>query len=160
MRRIAAFAALIGAVVVLPPGAGAQTGGEASCAQKLDAQLRRFSEQCVKDLVSFTASLPKGEARIASEKDKFYVRLLRTENELGGETVSKQNFPYLKPETETALKALGWMPPDVEFGGFKRTFTDADVRSGTAAQDVVKTLEAFGLKAGDATSVSVSEMPK
>ena len=157
-RTIAAGTALI-AAVLLPPGAGAQTGGEA-CAQKLDAQLRRFSEQCVKDLVAFTASLPKGEARIASEKDKYYVRILRTENGLQGETVSKQNFPFLKPETETALKALGWTPPDVEFGGFKRIFAEPEVRSGSAALDVVKALQAYGIGPGEAVSVTVSEAEK
>lgn len=155
-RTAAAFIASI-AVAGFAWPAQAQTGNEASCGQKLDAQLRRFSEECVRDVVSFTASLPKGDARIASEADKYYVRILRGENGLGAETVSKQNLPYLKPETEVALKALGWTPPDVEFGGFKRSFTDADVRSGVAAEAVVRALETFGLKAGEATAVSVSE---
>lgn len=158
MRNIALLAALAAALSVNP--ARAQTGSEPSCAQKLDAQLRRFSEQCVKDLIGFTASLPKGQARIASEKEKYYVRILRTETGLEGETVSKQNFPFLKPETETALKALGWTPPDVEFGGFKRNFGESDVRSGSAAAEVVKALQAYGLTPGEAVSVTIGEGEK
>jgi hypothetical protein len=39
--------------------AGAQTGDAQSCAEKLTEQLRRFSQKCVSDVVTFVASQPK-----------------------------------------------------------------------------------------------------
>jgi hypothetical protein len=122
--------------------------------------LRRFNEQCLTEVVTFTGSLPKGSARIASEKDKYYVTVSRSGNGVEAESVSRQNFPYTKPETEQALKSLGWTPPEVEFGGFKRAFGDADVRSGSAAQEIAKALQAFGMKTGEAISVTVAEAEK
>lgn len=162
MRPRIAFAApfaafLAGTGGLLSPAAEAQTGEAASCAQRLDAQLRRLSEQCVQDLVGFTASLPKGNARIASEKDKYYIRLRHLENGLQAECVSKENFPYMKPDTEAQLKALGWTPPDVEFGGFKRSFTEADVRSGVVARALLEALRAYGMAPGEAISVTISQ---
>ena len=152
--RIAAAVLL---AMLLSSSAGAQTNSDTSCGQKLSEQLRRFNEQCLAELVTFTASLPKGNARIASEKDKYYVRLVRAGNELQGEAVSKQNLPFVKPETEDALKNLGWTPPEVEFGGYKRVFGEAEVRSGVAARELAKALQAYGLTAGEAISVTVAE---
>ena len=145
---------------LLASGAGAQTSSDTSCAQKLSEQLRRFNEQCVSEFVTFTASLPKGNGRIASERDKYYVRLVRAGEGLEAESVSRQNLPFVTREMEDALKALGWTPPDVEFGGYKRVFAAADVRSGTAAQEVVKALQAYGLSTGEAISITVSEADK
>lgn len=148
------------AAVILVGSAAAQTGDDTSCAQKLDQQLRRFNEQCVAQLVTFTESLPKGSARIASEKDKYYVSISRTGNGMQAESVSRQNFPYVKPETEQALKSLGWTPPEVEFGGFKREFGEGDVKSGSAAQEIAKALQAFGMTPGEAISVTAAETEK
>lgn len=155
-RRLAASAASV-AVVLLFGSASAQTGGDTSCAQRLDQQLRRLSEQCVAQLVMFTGSLPKGSARIASEKDKYYVSISRTADGVLAESVSRQNFPFMKPEIEQTLKALGWTPPDVEFGGFKREFAQGDVQSGGAAREIVKALQAFGIAPGEAISLTVAE---
>jgi hypothetical protein len=76
------------------------------------------------------------------------------------ESVSRQNFPYVKPETEQALKSLGWTPPEVEFGGFKREFGEGDVKSGSAAQEIAKALQAFGMTPGEAISVTAAETEK
>ena len=157
VKRAAAFLFFS---ALLASGADAQTNPDTSCAQKLSEQLRRFNEQCISELVTFTASLPKGSGRIASERDKYYIQLVRAGEGLEAESVSKQNFPYLKRETEDALKALGWTPPDVEFGGYKRVFEVADVRSGAAAQEVAKALQAYGLATGEAISITVTEADK
>ena len=153
-------AAVLLCSTLLASAAGAQTNPDTSCAQKLSEQLRRFNEQCISELVTFTASLPKGNGRIASERDKYYVQVVRAGDGLEAESVSRQNFPFVKRETEEALKALGWTPPDVEFGGYKRAFAAADVRSGTAAQEVAKALQAYGLTSGEAISITVTETDK
>lgn len=159
-RRVTIAVLVIAAMIARGEAAKAQTNDEASCAQKLTEQLRRINEKCIRDLVAFTASLPKGSARIASEKDRYYVDLSRAEDGLRGESVSKQNFAFMTAETQDKLKVLGWTPPDVEFGGFKRMFSNQDVQSGAAAQDVIKALEAYGMKTGEAISVSVAEGEK
>ena len=159
-RKSIVWAATIFALAAMGQTAGTQTTEEPSCAQKLTEQLRRFNEQCIGDLVTFTAALPKGVTRIASEKDKYYVELSTKENGLQGEAVSKQNYPFLTADTENKLKELGWTPPDVEFGGFKRLFGDQDLKSGRAAQAVVQALQAYGMKPGEAISVTVTEAAK
>ena len=145
------------ALLALASTAQAQTGSPNSCAERLDQQLRRFSEQCIGQVVGFVQTLPRGSATIASEQHKYYVKLSRTPNGLQAESVSRQNFPYLKPETEQALKSLGWTPPEVEFGGFKRVFSQQDLRSESAAQEIAKALQAFGLASGEAISLTVTE---
>lgn len=154
-RKVAALFCSIATALVLGTAARAQTGSGTSCAEQVDEQLRRFSEQCIGEVLTKTQALPNGSARIASEKDKYFIKLSRVPNGLEAESVSRQNDPYLKPETEQALKALGWTPPEVEFGGFKRRFGDADVRSGGAAREIVKAFQAFGLMPGEAISITV-----
>ena len=159
-RKSAVWAAAILVAAAMGPTADAQTAGEPTCAEKLTEQLRRFNEQCIGDLVTFTAAMPKGVTRIASEKDKYYVELSTKDNGLQGESVSKQNYPFLTAETESKLKDLGWTPPDVEHGGFKRMFGDQDVKSGRAAQAVIQALQAYGMQPGEAISVTVTEAAK
>jgi hypothetical protein len=155
-QKLAASIASLAAALALASAAMAQTGSDTSCAERSDQQLRRFNEQCIGQVLAFTETMPKGSATIASEKDKYYVKISRAGGGLQAESVSRQNFPYLKPETEQALKSLGWTPPDVEFGGFKREFGDQDVKSGGAAQEIAKALQAFGMMPGEAISITVA----
>lgn len=153
--RWAGALAIAGAVIAMAP-ASAQAPAE-SCGQTLTQQLRRLSEECIRDLMSYTASLPEGSATIFSEKDKYFVKLTKAGNGLQGEAVSKQNFPLMKDDTAERLKSLGWMAPDVEFGGFKKTFAEQDLRSGKAAKDVTNALQAYGMAPGEAISITVSD---
>lgn len=159
----AGFLAAIGMTAAGSPAsaqagpASTQAGDEASCGQKLTQQLRRFNERCVGEAMAFAATLPQGSATIYSEKDKYFVKLSKAGTGLQGEAVSKQNYPLMTDETAGQLKALGWMAPDVEFGGFKKTFSDQDIRSGAAAQEVAKALRAYGMAPGDAIALTVSD---
>ena len=84
-----ASAAVSGAAV-------AQQGDEASCAGTMTQQLRRFSEKCLSDLVTFVASQPDMTAKVYSEKEKYFVSVIRTGDGLLAEAVSKFNYPLMK----------------------------------------------------------------
>ena len=160
MIRVATFAskALMGALLVsglTPFAAGAQQAEGQSCAGTMTEQLRRFSEQCLSDLVSYVASGPKTRARILSEEDKYFIQLTRTPEGIEAEAASKVNFPLMKEGTEKALRGLGWQPPDNEAGGYKKRFAADAGASGAAAQDLAKALAAYGLAKGGAISLTV-----
>jgi hypothetical protein len=135
--------------------AHAQESDGPSCAEKMTEQLRRFSEKCVSDLVSYVASQPKMAARVASETEKFYVVLIRDADGLRAEAVSKFNFPFMKDDTANTLKELGWLPPENESANWKRHMGGDRIRTGAAAEDLTKTLMAYGLKNGQAITLTV-----
>jgi hypothetical protein len=150
--RIAVFAL---AGLALAPPAAAQTAEGQSCAGTMTEQLRRFSEQCLADLVAFVAAQPKAKARILSEADKSFIQLTRTPQGIEAEAASKVNFPLMKPGTEEALKNLGWQPPDNEAGGYKKRFTTNPGASAATADDLAKAFAAYGLARGAAISLTV-----
>jgi phage protein D len=55
------------APVTVSGAAVAQPGDDASCSGTMTQQLRRFSEKCLSDLVSFVASQPDMTANVYSE---------------------------------------------------------------------------------------------
>jgi hypothetical protein len=149
--------ALVAACFAGPPIALAQPVAGQGCGEALSEQLRRFNETCLRDLVAFVAAAPKASARVASEKDKIYIKLMKGERGLRAEAVSKANYPFMRDEAAAALKANGWSAPDNEFGDFWRLFSADDVRRGGAAQELEKALRAYGLSPGEALSVSASD---
>jgi hypothetical protein len=147
---------IVGALLLGSLPVRAQQPAESqSCSGVMTEQLRRFNEQCLSDLVSFIASHPKATARILGEKSKFYVELTRTPNGLEGEAVSRANFPFMAEATAYKLKELGWSPPpDNEEGNFRKRYaTDGVPRT---AEDLAKTLAAYGLNPGEAMSLTVA----
>jgi hypothetical protein len=151
----ALFGALALAGLALAAPAAAQPATDQSCAGTMTEQLRRFSEQCLADLVSFVAGQPKAKARILSEEDKYFIQLVRIPEGIEAEAASKVNFPLMKPGTEEALKNLGWQPPDNEAGGYKKRFPADAAASRGAADDLAKALAAYGLTRGAAISLTV-----
>ena len=149
----ALFGVLALTSLALAPVARAQTEG--TCAGAMTEQLRRFSEQCLSDLVAFVASRPTARARILSEEDKYFIDLARTPQGVEAEAASKVNVPLMKPGTEEALKNLGWQPPDNEAGGYKKRFPADPASSRAAAEDLAKALAAYGLAKGAAISLTV-----
>ena len=125
-----------------------------SCAGRMTDQLRRFNEQCLSDLVAYVAAQQKATAKVLGEKSKFYVQITRTAGGLDGEAVSRANYPLMSPETAEALKALGWAPPDNEEGTFRTRFA-ADAPAARTAEDLAKTLAAYGLGRGEAIAVTI-----
>ena len=133
----------------------AQQGESQSCAERLTQQLRRFSEKCLSDLVSYVASQPKMAARISGETEKYYILVAQEGDGIRAEAVSKLNYPLMKDETANALKQLGWMPPENESDNWKKGFGGDRVKSGAAAEDLAKALAAYGLTQGQAISLTV-----
>ena len=136
-------------------GASAQGDDAQSCSERLTEQLRRYSEKCVTDLVAYVASEEKMAAKIYSENEKYYVTIARTGDGLLAQAVSKYNYPFMKSEIEGTLKQLGWAPPENESDNWKLKISGEDVRSGRAATEVSKALAAYGMKAGEAMSLTV-----
>jgi hypothetical protein len=129
------------------------TPGE-SCGEKLTNQLRRFNEKCLADLVAYVGGVPKGTARIVNEAEKYWIKLAHTDEGVRAEGVSKAEYPLMKPDTESGLKALGWQPPENEFGSFWRVFGGGDVGNGKAAEELAKALRAYGMAPGEAISIT------
>ena len=151
-------AALLVSLAAVPKPALSQTAtaGE-SCAERLTDQLRRFNEKCLTDLVSYVGLGPKNSARVLNESEKYWIKIVRTGDGVRAEAVSKANYPLMKAETETSLKALGWQAPDEEFGNFEKTFAREQIGNGAAAQDLAKALQAYGMSPGEAMSVTAGE---
>jgi hypothetical protein len=148
------------AVVLFTPIAGpgavvAQHGDDASCSGTMTQQLRRFSEKCLSDLVTFVASQPDMTAKVYSEKEKYFVSVIRTDDGLLAEAVSKFNYPLMKEDTPEALKRLGWMPPENESDNWNKKIPGDQVKAGAAAQELGRALAAYGLKQGEAISLTV-----
>jgi hypothetical protein len=143
------------ALVIASFESTAQQTDTQSCAEKMTQQLRRFSEQCIADLVGYVASHPELSARISGETEKFYVTLARHNDGLVAEAVSKFNFPLMKPDTPDLLKQLGWQAPENESDNWKKAIGGDAAKTGGAAQDISKALAAYGLKPGEAISVTI-----
>jgi hypothetical protein len=155
-RQVLKAAILILSTAVGPSGASnAQQTSEPSCAETLTEQLRRFSDKCISDLVSFVSSQPEMSAKIYGEKEKYYVRLTRTEDGILAEAVSKFNYPLMKEDTPDILKRLGWIAPENESDNWKKKISSESVRNGGAAREVSEALSAYGLKQGEAMSLTV-----
>jgi hypothetical protein len=146
---------LISTLVFAPIAAEAQQAEGQSCAENLTQQLRRFSEKCLADLVSYVASQPKMSAKIYGETEKFYISVTRDGDGIKADAVSKFNYPLMKEEAEKTLKQLGWQAPENESDDWTKHFGGDRVRSGAAAEDLVKALAAYGLKPGQAISLTV-----
>jgi hypothetical protein len=143
---------------VSPPVSGAavaQQAEETSCSGTMTQQLRRFSEKCLSDLVTFVATQPDMTAKVYSEKEKYFVAVIRTDDGLLAEAVSKFNYPFMKEDTPEVLKRFGWMPPENESDNWKKKITSDQVRAGAAAQELSQALAAYGLKQGEAISLTV-----
>jgi hypothetical protein len=125
-----------------------------SCTGPLTEQLRRFSEQCISDVIGYIASHPAMGARISGESEKFYVTVVKDAKGFRAEAVSKFNFPLVRDETIDSLKRLGWVPPENESDNWKKPVSAEN--TGAAAEDVAKALEAYGLKKGEAMSLTVA----
>jgi hypothetical protein len=148
-------ALLIPTLLAGPVAAQGQQSEGQSCAEKLTQQLRRFSEKCLSDLVSYVASHPKMAAKIYGETEKYYIVVAQDGDGLRAEAVSKFNYPLMKDETANTLKQLGWLAPENESDDWTKRFGSDRVRSGAAAEDLAKALAAYGLKQGQAISLTV-----
>jgi len=136
------------------PTPAQQSEGQ-SCTEKLTEQLRRFSEKCLSDLVSYVASQPKMAAKIFSETDKYYILVAHDGDGVRAEAVSKFNYPLMRNETADALKQLGWMAPENESANWKKQYGREPITTGAAAQDLAKALAAYGLTPGEAVSLTI-----
>jgi hypothetical protein len=136
-------------------GVSAQQNDEQSCAGTMTEQLRRFSEKCLSDLVSFVAGQPDMTAKVYGEKEKYYITVIRMDDGLLVEAVSKFNYPLMSADTPEALKRLGWTPPENESDNWSKKISSDRVRSGDAAQELSRALSAYGLKQGEAISLTV-----
>lgn len=152
LLRVAVLSLALG--TALPVTTQAQESQGQSCGESLTQQLRRFSEKCIADLVAFVVSTPDRSARIAGEAEKFYVALNRQDGKLVAEAVSKFNYPMLKPETAERLKQLGWAAPENESDNWKKDL--GSTPNETAARDIADALAAYGLKPGEAMSLTVA----
>jgi hypothetical protein len=137
------------------PRAWAQDAKSQSCGEPLTEQLRRFNEQCIADLVAFIAATPDLSARISGEAEKFYVALNRHDGRLVAEAVSKFNYPLIKADAPDRLKQLGWSAPESEADNWKKDLGDG-ARGGDAARIIADALGAYGLKPGEAMSLTVT----
>jgi hypothetical protein len=135
-------------------GAAAQQS-DTSCAGLLTEQLRRFSEECLSELATYVATQPDMSARILGEKEKFYITVTRTDDGLLAEAVSKFNYPLMKEDAPDILKQLGWAPPENESDNWKKVISRANLGSAGVGQELAKALAAYGLKQGEAMSVTV-----
>ncbi len=155
-HRILQTAVLVLSTLVLAPEVvAAQQSAEPSCSETLTQQLRRFSEKCLSDLVAFVASQPNMTAKIYSEQEKYYLVLTRTDDGMLAEAVSKANYPLMKADTPDILKQLGWAPPENESDNWKKKISSDNVRNGSAARQISEALAAYGLKQGEAISLTV-----
>jgi len=155
-RTLLQAATLVLSTIAFVPGtAHAQQSNEPSCGETLTEQLRRFSEKCISDLVTFVSSQPNMTAKIYGEKEKYYIILTRTDDGVLAEAVSKFNYPLMKADTPDILKQHGWAPPENESDNWKKKITSENVRSGSAAREVSEALIAYGLKQGEAVSLTV-----
>jgi hypothetical protein len=145
---------LMGSCALAPTAAQAQEDGQ-SCTGQLTQQLRRFSEKCISDLVGYVASQSEMGVRISSESGNYYVLLVNDAKGFRAEAVSKFNFPMVRDETIDSLKRLGWAPPENESDNWKKPIDADRANTGTAAEDVTEALEAYGLKKGEAISLTV-----
>jgi hypothetical protein len=145
---------LMGSCALAPTAAKAQEDSQ-SCTGQLTQQLRRFSEKCISGLVGYVASQSEMGARISSESEKYYVLLVKDAKGFRAEAVSKFNFPMVRDETVDSLKRLGWVPPENEGDNWKKPIGADRANTGAAAEDVTKALEAYGLKKGEAISLTV-----
>ncbi len=152
-RLFVTFGVLVGAAAFAPAGSDAQTGDAQSCAGPLTQQLRRFSEKCLGGLVAYVAAQPRAGAKISSERDNYYVLLVKDAKGFRIEAVSKFNYPMMPDETAARLKRLGWAVPENE-GDNLRKAADAD-KPADVAHDTVEALQAYGMKPGDAVSLTV-----
>ena len=139
-----------------PAPAWAQEAKSQSCGEPLTEQLRRFNEQCLADLVAFIASTPDLSARISGEAEKFYVAVNRHDGRLVAEAVSKFNYPLIKPDAPDRLKQLGWAAPESEADNWKKDLGDG-APGGGGARVIADALEAYGLKPGEAMSLTVAK---
>jgi hypothetical protein len=153
--RAVALVLSIVAIASTAKSAIAQQNTEPSCAETLTEQLRRFSEKCISDLVKFVSSKQEMSAKIYSEKEKYYLVITRTNGGLLAEAVSKFNYPLMKAETPDTLKRLGWAPPENESDNWKKNVSSDSVNNGDAAREVSEALSAYGLKQGEAMSLTV-----
>jgi hypothetical protein len=136
-QKILRVTAVVLFVPIAGPGAAvAQQGDDASCSGTMTQQLRRFSEKCLSDLVTFVASQPDMTAKVYSEKEKYFVSVIRAEDGLLAEAVSKFNYPLMKEDAPEALKRLGWTPPENEADNWSRKISSDQVRAGIAAQEL------------------------
>jgi hypothetical protein len=154
-RKALQIGAVLISTLVAPSAADAQQAEGQSCAENLTQQLRRFSEKCLADLVSYVASQPKMAAKIYGETEKFYISVTRDGDGLKADAVSKFNYPLMKEEAEKTLKQLGWQAPENESDDWTKHFGGDHIRSGAAAEDLAKALAAYGLKPGQAISLTV-----
>jgi len=150
----------VATLVLAVPAAGsgpavAQQSDDASCSGTMTQQLRRFSEKCLADLASFVASQPDMTARVYSEKEKYFITVIRTDDGLLAEAVSKFNYPLMKEDAPEVLKRLGWMPPENESDNWSKKISSAQIRAGEAAQELSRALGAYGLQQGEAISLTV-----
>lgn len=136
-------------------GAVAQQPDQASCAGIMTEQLKSFSEKCLSDLATFVASQPEMAAKVYSEKDKSYLTLTRTDDGLLAEAVSKFNHPLMRADTPDILKRLGWAAPENESDNWKKAISGASLSNDGAARELGDALEAYGLKQGEAISLTV-----
>jgi hypothetical protein len=94
-------------------------------------------------------------AKVYSEKEKYYIVITRTNEGLLTEAVSKFNYPLMKSDTPDILKQLGWAPPENESDNWKKTISSDSVRTGRGAEELSSALSAYGLKQGEAISLTV-----
>jgi hypothetical protein len=151
--QVATFMLFVSAAV--SGAAVAQQAEDTSCSGTMTQQLRRFSEKCLSDLVTFVASQPDMTAKVYSEKEKYFVSIIRTDDGLLAEAVSKFNYPLMKEDTPEALKRLGWMPPENESDNWNKKIPADQIRAGAAAPELSRALAAYGLKPGEAISLTV-----
>ncbi len=153
-RIVVGIGILLIAGLFVPTEPRAQPSDGPSCAGQLAEQLTRFSEKCISDLVSYVASRPQVRARIAGENEKYYVMLIKDAKGFRAEAVSKFNFPFMRDETAAALKRLGWAPPEEENDNWKKPIAGNGAPNGVV-RDVIEALQAYGLKQGEAISLTV-----
>ncbi|WP_046866652.1 TY-Chap domain-containing protein [Microvirga massiliensis] len=155
--RTIAFTSMLVVGISTPglSGASAQQDASQSCTGQLTEQLRRYSEKCLSELLEYVASQPQTGARISSESEKYYILLVKDAKGFRAEAVSKSNFPMIKDETADTLKRLGWAPPENENDNWKRPIEADRAQAGATARVLAEALEAYGLKKGEAISLTV-----
>ncbi|WP_207482327.1 TY-Chap domain-containing protein [Arenibaculum pallidiluteum] len=142
---------LISGFALEPTVAAAQQTGPSSCAGTMTLQLRRYSESCLTELVSYVATHPRMAAKIAAEDEKYYVIVTNDGSGVRAEAVSKFNYPLMKDSTADSLKQLGWQAPENEGGNWtKHLGTEA-----AAVEEVAKALRAYGMDQAEALSLTI-----
>ena len=154
-KALQAGVLIVSSLAFTPSTLRAQQDAGQSCAERMTEQLRRFNEECLSDLVSYVASQSGLSAKVSSEREKYYVELTRNNGDLIAEATSKSNYPLMKDDVANTLKQLGWTPPENESDDWKKRISGDDVRNGVAAEDIAKALAAYGLKKGEAITVTI-----